>query len=176
VFDPLGRSPTKEFYEPNPYELVLDIMAIYPNEFGIPRPLPSGVHTVVWTTTRDRNEIGRSTFLVEDDRGDLADLREMLITFRETGQNLLDALPSIEDLPEWDKHAETWATVLEVYFNMSPHLGEGEAKALETWGGPSTDPKQRAAKAVRHRLDRIDTNLRRFADPSTESESKGGSE
>ena len=154
VFDPLGHDQVKAFGEIGMGPVVL----MYPVDFGIQRPLLSGIYTVVWTL--DTDETARTSFQVDDDAGALEALRTQLQELRDSGQMLLEQLPEA-DLTEWDKLATWWAALVAATFHGSPHLGKPEADLL--WAdGDTTEPKDSASVAIAHRIERIDWNIKRY--------------
>jgi hypothetical protein len=156
VFDPLGHDQVKAFGEFGNSPVVV----FYPDAFGIDRPLPSGIYTVVWTL--DTDETARTSFQVDDDAGALEVLRTQLQELRDSGQQLLNQLPEA-DLTEWDKLATWWAALVWATFNGSPHLGKPEADLLVKWGdGDTTEPKDSASVAITHRMERIEWNIKRY--------------
>ncbi len=88
-----------------------------------------------------------------------------MLAWRQSGQGLLDTLAEIEDFEEWDKQAHAWAEGLETYIESSPHLGKPEAMSLLFWEPESGLTKEEAAaRAIQHRIDRLESNLDRFGE------------
>jgi hypothetical protein len=164
VFDPHGESVSKQFGQSSGDP----IMLMYPEEFkGVSRPLPTGVHTVVWRTDgltlEGKPEEARTTFSVDHDADECATLRADLRSRRDAGEKLLGELPDPPDFEEWHARAEKWADELEDYFRSSVHLGRPAASMLSLLQDLAARTSADAARlAIRHRLDAIDEAVARF--------------
>jgi hypothetical protein len=134
VFDPLGRTPSREFLEVVS-NVDQAIILRYPHDFSeISRPLPTGEHVVVWSidTQEGGCEDARTSFHVANDAADLAELRRDLTELRADGEQLLAALPDRRDPAKLDPRISAFFQTVRAYLENSPHLGAAEWGRLGT--------------------------------------------
>jgi hypothetical protein len=165
VFDSLQRNPSKLFTE-----LEGNVVATYPTLFGIKRPLPTGLHTVVWSVLKlpadaptgelQYEEVARQQFDVQGDKDRVRDVMAVLDSLRMQGEWLAEHL-AVHDWDEWEREGIAWAGAMDHDLKDTTQF-EPSDTGLHFFQEPAETREESARRSIAYRLALLDQIATRF--------------